>query len=134
MVFGNYDSNRTHWQKLAIGPANTLRTSFRKGIFEHLGISETEWENYWMEMVTFRDQYVAHRDFTNSNPVPLFDRALEVAFFYDAWVRRLIAPDVLDIRPLKEIYENAIHLVALEVASAVQATEVEPVIPGNAAQ
>ena len=133
MVFGNYDSNKTHWQKLAVGPTNTLRTSFRKGICAHLGISEAEWESYWEDMVTFRDQYVAHRDFTSRNPVPLFDRALEVAFFYDEWVRRLIAPDILDTRPLREVYANSSRLVALEIASAVQATEAKPIIPPDLA-
>lgn len=133
MVFGNYDSNKTHWQKLAVGPADTLRTSFRKGICEHLGISEAEWESYWKDMIAFRDQYVAHRDFTNRSPVPLFDRALEVAFFYDSWVRKLIAPDILDTRPLREIYAKNNSVVALEVASAVQATEAEPFVAGDLA-
>jgi hypothetical protein len=131
MVFGSYVTNKTHWHKLAVGPANTLRMSFRKGICEHLGISEAEWKRYWKEMVTFRNQYVAHRDLTNQGPVPLFDRALEVAFFYDSWVRELIAPDILDTRPLRETYANNNRIVALEVASAVRAAEAEPGVPGD---
>lgn len=134
MVFGNYDSNKTHWYKLAVGPSSALRMSFRQGICEHLGISEAELEHYWNEMVTFRDQYVAHRDPTNLSPVPLFDRALEVAFFYDSWVRRLIASDILDTRPLREVYANNNLAVSQEVTSAVRATEAEPVAPGVAAQ
>lgn len=134
MVFGNHDSNKTHWQQLAVDPANQLRSSFRKGVCEHLGISEAEWKGYWKDMVMFRDQYVAHRDFTRRNPVPLFDRALEVAFFYDTWVRRLIAPDILDTRPLRESYAKDIKLVAHEVKSAVMATEAKPFVPGGAAQ
>jgi len=138
MVFGNYDSNKTHWKKLAVDPANALRTSFRKGVCEHLGITEAKWESYWIDMVTFRNKYVAHRDFTIRRPVPLFDRALEVAFFYDSWVRQLISPDILDERPLREIYAENNSVVALEIASAVRASEAEPGIAGelrdNAAQ
>lgn len=134
MVFGNYDSNKTHWHKLAVGPTGTLRASFRQGVCEHLGISEDELKRYWNEMVAFRDQYVAHRDPTNSSPVPSFDRALEVAIYYDSWVRRLIAPDILDTRPLREVYAKSALAVSQEVESAVRATEAEPVAPGDAAR
>lgn len=106
MVFGN-DSNKTHWKKLAVGPANTLRMSFREGVCEHLHITEAEWDSYWNDMVAFRDEYVAHRDFAIRRPVPMLDRALEVAFFYDSWVRQLISPDIFDERPLREIYGSS---------------------------
>lgn len=122
MVFGNYDSNKTHWHNLAVGPASALRESFRKGISEHLGITEAEWKIYWDEMVGFRDQYIAHRDFAIQRPVPVLERALEAAFFYDSWVRQLIAPDILDERPLMELYAELKDIVALEVEAAVQAS------------
>lgn len=132
MVFGNHDSNKTHWKKLAVGPTNTLRMSFRKGVCEHLSITEAEWDSYQSDMVTFRNKFVAHRDFAIPRPVPMLDRALEVAFFYDSWVRRLISPDILEDRPLREIYAVNNTVVALEVASAVRASAAEPIVPGDA--
>jgi len=133
MVFGNYDSNKTHWKKLAVGPANALRKSFREGVCGHLGITEAEWDSYWKDMVAFRDEYVAHRDFAIRRPVPMLDRALEVAFFYDSWVRQIISPDIFDERPLRETYAESSSHVASEVASAVRASEAEPFVAGDLA-
>ena len=131
MVFGNHDSNKkTHWKKLAVGSTDTLRISFRKGVCEHLRITEAEWDSYQFDMVTFRNKFVAHRDFAIPRPVPVLDRALEVAFFYDSWVRQLISPDILDVRPLREIYEETIPVITLEVASAVGASAAEPIVAG----
>ena len=132
MVFGNYDSNKTHWKKLAVGSDNNLPMSFRKGVCKHLGISEAEWDSYWNDMVAFRDKYVAHRDFAIRRPVPVLDRALEVAFFYDSWVRQLISPDIFDERPLREVYAEDSALLALEIASAVRASEAD-IVAGNLA-
>lgn len=131
MVFGSFNSSKTHWHHLAVGPTDTLRNSFREGLCAHLEITEAEWNIYQKEMVTFRNQYVAHRDFTIQRPVPIFDRAVEVAFFYDSWIRRLIAPDILDEPPLSELYGQLNIAVSLEVTAAVQTTVVEQIIPGN---
>jgi hypothetical protein len=35
-----------------------------------------------------------------ASPVPNFDTALEVAFYYDQWVRKLISPDIIAEPPL----------------------------------
>ncbi len=113
MVFGNYDSNKTHWTKLSVEPDNNLRMSFRESVCKHLGTTESEWKIYWNDMVAFRDEYVAHRDFAIRRPVP----ALEVAFFYDSWVRQLISPDIFDERPLRDVYAENSALLALEIAS-----------------
>ena len=85
-------------------------------------------------MVAFRNQYVAHRDVTIQRPVPFLDRALEAAFFYDSWVRQLIAPDILDVRPLRELYAELNDVVTLEVAAAVHASVVDQIVGGDAAR
>ena len=134
MVFGNYDSNKTHWCKLTADPTNALRKSFREGICKYLSITEDEWRSYRNDMVAFRNQYVAHRDVTIQRPVPFLDRALEAAFFYDSWVRQLIAPDILDVRPLRELYAELNDVVTLEVAAAVHASVVDQIVGGDAAR
>ena len=53
-------------------------------------------------MVDFRNEYVAHRELTYNKPVPNLDRALEVVYVYDGWIRDIISPDILEEPPLKE--------------------------------
>ena len=53
-------------------------------------------------MVGFRNKYVAHRELNYYIPVPLMDRALEVAYIYDGWIRSVISPDCFEEPPLKE--------------------------------
>ena len=44
-------------------------------------------------MTDFRNKYAAHRELEFNSPVPNFDTALAVAYYYDNWVRRVISPD-----------------------------------------
>ena len=46
-------------------------------------------------MTGFRKRYAAHREFTFTDPVPNFDPALAVAYYYDIWVRGIISPHTL---------------------------------------
>lgn len=41
-------------------------------------------------MKNFRDKYVAHREVNFKESVPNFDKALEVTFVFDDWVRDFI--------------------------------------------
>lgn len=41
-------------------------------------------------MKNFRDTYAAHRENSPHDPVPNFNMALEVAYCYDDWTRRVI--------------------------------------------
>jgi hypothetical protein len=38
--------------------------------------------------------------------VPNFDKALQIAFAYDEWVRALIKPDFIDDAPLENLYNR----------------------------
>lgn len=53
-------------------------------------------------MTDFRNKYAAHRE-PYTKPVPNFDIALNVVYYYDEWVRQVISPDVLDGPPLKAV-------------------------------
>lgn len=104
MVFGS-DGNPTHWKKLCDQDIGSLKDSFRNGLFEETKLTKKTWDTYWKTMNDFRGAYVAHQELNYSNSVPDFTTAQEVAFFYDKWIRSLIAPDVFDEPPLKESVE-----------------------------
>jgi hypothetical protein len=101
MVFGSDGCNPTHWKKLSPDQSKTLRQNFCDGLFEQTGLNQHAWESYWREIIDFRNNYVAHRAIEFSNPVPHFDLALKVAYYYDNWVRTVISPDIFDERPLE---------------------------------
>lgn len=102
-VFGR-DSNRTHWWHLSARARGKLQRSFRKGLPTATGRTIQEWETYHKEVLHFRNKYAAHTELVAYNrPVPDFTFALSVAFYWDGWVRTVIAPDVLNERPLREL-------------------------------
>ena len=93
MVFGSDKSNPTHWKRLSNTESETFKQSFREGLFKATGLDRDKWQQYWESMVDFRNRYAAHRELEFTSPVPNFDTALAVAYYYDDWVRRLISPD-----------------------------------------
>jgi hypothetical protein len=102
MVFGSDGCNPTHWKKLCDPDRQTLEHSFRKGLFEHTGLTQERWDAYWRDMNDFRGGYAAHRELDYSKPVPEFKTAEAVAYYYDEWIRELIYPDIFEEPPLKE--------------------------------
>jgi hypothetical protein len=52
-------------------------------------------------VVDFRNKYAVHRELEFKDPVPKFETALTVAYYYDAWVRRIISPASFDEPPLE---------------------------------
>jgi len=102
MVFGSHTSNPTHWKRLVLREEEerTLREGFTKAVLDKTGFTEEEWEKYWEQVVTFRNKYVVHRD-NFKDEVPNFDKALEVAYAYDGWIRNLF-PAIWGEPPLKE--------------------------------
>ena len=96
MIFGSDKNNITHWKNLSIAGAGKLESNFRNGLLEALGLSFEEWDEYKMEIKKFRDKFAAHRDSVFVKPVPNFNLALQVVFFYDNWIREIIAPDILE--------------------------------------
>lgn len=102
MVFGANGCNPAHWKNISKTQSDELTFSFREGILCSAGIDEQQWNLYWADMTDFRNKYAAHRDLGFGNPVPNFDVALQVAYYYDHWIRGVIAPDVFAEPLLKD--------------------------------
>lgn len=101
MVFGSDKTNPTHWKRLSIVDSEVLNVSFREGLFKATGLDRDTWQQYWEIMTEFRNRYAAHRELEFASPVPNFDTALIVAYYYDDWVRRVISPDTFAEPTLK---------------------------------
>ena len=78
-------------------------------------MTAAEWDAYQKEMILFRNGYAAHRNLGHSQPVPVLDRALQVALHYDTWIRKVIAPDQWDELRLSKIVEDLRETVEAEV-------------------
>jgi hypothetical protein len=100
MVFGSSGQNATHWRNVVQGDEDLL-ASFRGRLQTELGLDREAWENYHRIVLTFRDNYVAHR---HANPpvVPHLDTARDVVFVYDQWVRENSGSIVLDYPLLRD--------------------------------
>jgi ribosomal protein L32E len=93
MVFGAQGTNPTHWKNLVRKQdQEKLRKDFTKAVLARTGFSEGEWTRYWKHMVDFRNKYLVHRD-KFRDKVPHLDKALEVAYAYDRWVRTCFPGD-----------------------------------------
>jgi hypothetical protein len=77
-----------HWKNVA---ADVDR--FRQDLLGALGLTKAQWQAYWNEMKTYRDQAVAHFDpkRVNIKSYPEFDLALESAYFYHDCLRAELA-------------------------------------------
>jgi hypothetical protein len=118
MVFGAHGSNPTHWWNLSKDNQENIKDDFRKNLIINLKVTEKEWKVYWHSMIDFRDKYVAHKEIGFSKPVPDFAIALKVAYFYDDWIRKIIAPDVFDVPTLK-ISANFYRIRASNIISSI---------------
>jgi hypothetical protein len=107
MVFGVRKTNPTHWKNLSLREEDDaeLEDEFTKAVLNRTGwTTKDEWTKYWEDMVDFRNKYVVHRDRFRS-PVPQFDKALQVAYAYDEWVR-MIFPGVWEEPPFEQSTEK----------------------------
>ena len=102
MVFGSDGCNSTHWKKLSPTESSDLQRSFRQRLLEKTDLSKDKWNHYWKNMTKFRNEYVAHRELKITCKVPCLTTALNVAYFYDGWIRDIIYPDTFDEPPLNE--------------------------------
>lgn len=119
-VFGSDGCNETHWKNLNSGDMEKLKLSFTEGLKSSCGMAADEWKKYWQEITNFRNKYVAHREVRFNAPVPSFDRALDIAFFYDRWVRIIIKPDHLAEGSLKLFSESLLKKIETPLNSIVQ--------------
>jgi hypothetical protein len=122
MVFGSHGCNPTHWKKLTQTQSDDLEASFRGGFTKFTGINTTEWEKYWKEIMNFRNNYAAHRALDYNSPIPYFDLALKIAYYYDEWVRQLIYPDNFEEPSLKETAEMVKSRIAPLIARLIAVT------------
>jgi hypothetical protein len=75
-------------------------------------------------MKQFRDKWVAHRELKPfTDPVPNFDTALAVAYYYDNWVRDVISPHSLDEPPFELFAASLRESVTPLVNKLLRATE-----------
>jgi hypothetical protein len=122
MVFGS-DDNPTHWKQLSDTDAEHLRESFRQALFGQTRFTLSTWNTYWKEMVSFRNEYVAHHELSYRKPVPYLDRALEVAYVYDRWIREIISPDIFEEPPLEEFATQLLNSIKPLVAELLAKTK-----------
>ena len=134
MVFGSDKNNPTHWKRLSGKEAEKLYQSYRCGLSEATGLNEQQCRTYCKSMIDFRDKYAAHREPNYDIPVPNFDIALAVAYHYDDWIRKVIAPDILDEPPLEEFAVSLHRSVAPLISKLFKATLelAEPCAAGDA--
>lgn len=80
-LFGSDDEEhqKAHWKNVVPD-----KDAFRTSLLKAMEIDGKAWDAYWKEMKTYRDQNVAHRDFSNPNVThyPKLDLALESSYFY----------------------------------------------------
>ena len=134
MVFGSDKSNPTHWKRLSITESKVLYQSFREGLFNATGLDRDTWQKYWESMTDFRNKYVAHRELEFASPVPNFDTALAVAYYYDNWVRRIISHDTFAEPTLESFAISLQRSVVPLVAKLLAVTGglAEPSVAGDA--
>lgn len=102
MVFGADGCNPTHWKHLNRESQDELLKRFRNGLPEYLNMGHKEWEEYWKAITDFRNHFAVHRILNYDKPVPHFDAAVKVAFYYDEWIREVIFPDIFEEPPLNK--------------------------------
>lgn len=112
MVFGSHGCNPTHWKHLSKAQSDELQQSFRDGLPQHTEIDWHQWEQHWKKMTAFRSKYASHRELNLVKPVPNFDIALKVAYYYDHWIRELISLDTFDEPLLEETADRLREAVA----------------------
>ena len=93
--------------------------AFRDGLLQHLGLDGASWRDYWTEMRTYRDQYVAHLDAKRAaDAYPELGTALASATFYYQELLSLLRAEGIERYPsdLADYYEQ-FRVQALDVAT-----------------
>lgn len=91
-VFGSYEE-QTHWTRVL---PKTRHSKIRKDLLTQLGMSTAEWKKYHKDIVTYRNQIVAHHDL-NATVVkyPHYDSAITAANFMFDEIRAVADQDWL---------------------------------------
>jgi hypothetical protein len=76
-IFGT-DSEPTHWKKIVDDPA-----SFRTKLLARVKLNETDWKDYWDNMIAYRNNLISHyQKDPNVKTYPDFDKAIEASYYY----------------------------------------------------
>jgi len=85
MIFGA-DSNEIHWKKVVRDESH--QEVFRKRLLSDLGMTAAAWQDYWVGMTSFRNDFAAHRPAKSPHPsVPKMEAAFRAVIIYDDWLR-----------------------------------------------
>lgn len=106
MVFGT-DSSQIHWKKVVTDA--TAQSEFRHRLLSIASLTQDQWDAYWLDMTTFRNEYAAHRVAGSYPTTPKMDTALLVATTYDQWIREGITESsnaVFDEPSLQDRYDR----------------------------
>lgn len=122
MIFGSDGCNPTHWKNLTSDQSDELKRSFRDGLPKSTGIDWKHWKKYHKEMVDFRNKFAAHREPEYKEAIPNFDIAFKVVYYYDHWIREVIAPDVME-EPLLEKTETKLEAMEPLIDSLIEDTK-----------
>ena len=108
MVFGSDGNNPTHWKRLCTNDQESFEEDFRDSLYQSTDLTPETWRAYGEQMRAFRGRYAAHRELAIDGPVPKMDTALNVAFYYDGWIRKILLPDIFDDISLEDSMQNMI--------------------------
>jgi hypothetical protein len=94
-IFGT-DSQSAHWKKLSEAlpiPANAKLKPFGKAmVIGDLNITKDQWSKYHKDMVTFRNNRLAHFDYCIRHEIPPnLTWALQSACLYREWLLDLLS-------------------------------------------
>jgi hypothetical protein len=106
-IFG-CEKEDIHWKKTPTGDdADENIQNFERALRIYTAFSKDQWEEYRRTMLAMRDTFVARLDIKKpiTEPVPLFDAALQVAYAYQGWVRDVIKPVMMSRGALSREYE-----------------------------
>lgn len=125
IVFGSESNNITHWKKLSKNNEE-MKKDFKEGLLKKLNLTSEGWENYWKEILDFRNNFAAHRTLDYNKPVPFLDNTYRIALYYDEWIRKIILPDQFEEPPLEEscnIFKEKINLFAKNILLTTESFE-----------
>ena len=91
-VFGSWDED-THWTRVI---PKERHEQVRAGLLKAVGLTPEEWEKYWNNIVSYRNQMVAHHDLDATvDNYPHYDVAILAANFMFDQLRNIADANLL---------------------------------------
>lgn len=126
-VFGSRGED-THWTRAI---PNEQHDEIRAGLLVATGLTQEEWEHYRKNIVSYRDQMVAHHDLDATvTKLPHYDAGLLAANFIFDQLQNVAAPDSLGGIPVS--LDRWSHTVARNMSAIVRkAFEASAILGSN---